>query len=59
MCRNLNYVKHLLTPASMFTGCVSISAFTPLVGIPIGIASSASGLKTCAVTAEINKNIMR
>ena len=59
MCRNLNYVEHLLTSVSVFTGCVSISAFAPLVGIPIGITSSASGLKTCAVTAEINKIIMR
>ena len=34
------------------TGCVSISSFTFLVGILIGIASSATiGLKICAITA--------
>ena len=37
------------------TGCVSISAFASLVGIPIGITSSAIGLKICAITAGIKK----
>ena len=36
-----------------FTGCVSISAFASLFGIPIGILSSVIGLKICAVTAGI------
>ena len=36
-------------------GCVSISASPSLVGIPIGIASSAVRLKVCAVTAGIKK----
>ena len=30
-----------------------ISAFAFLVGIPIGITSSANGLKICVITAEI------
>ena len=37
------------------TGCVSISVFTSLVGIPIGVASSTMGLKICVITAEIKK----
>ena len=35
--------------------CVSISTFAPLIGIPIGILSSAIGLKICAITAGIKK----
>ena len=37
------------------TGCVSISSFASLVNIPIGITSSAVGLKICAITAGIKK----
>ena len=33
----------------------SISAFALLFGIPIGITSSAVGLKICAITAGIKK----
>ena len=49
------YVEHFLILASAVTGCVSISAFTSLLGISIAITSSAIGLKTCAITAEIKK----
>ena len=38
---------------STVTGCVSISDFSSLVGIPVGIASSALGLKVCVITAGI------
>ena len=38
-CTALNYIEHLLILASVVTGCVSISGFASLVGIPIGIAS--------------------
>ena len=34
---------------------VSISAFSSLVAIPVGITSSAIGLKICAITARIEK----
>ena len=37
------------------TGCVSISAFASLVGNPLGITSSAIGLKIYAITAGIKK----
>ena len=39
--RVLNYIEHLLISTSAVTGCVSISAFASLVGIPIVITSLA------------------
>ena len=55
-CNILNNIEQLLVLISDITGLVSISAFAFLVGIPIGIASSAVGLKTCAITYKsINK----
>ena len=41
--------------ASKITGCISISAFASLIGIPIGITSSAIELKILAITAGIKK----
>ena len=49
----LNYIDHLLIVISAITGCVSISSFASLVGVPIGITSSAIGLKIYALTAGI------
>ena len=49
----INYIEHVLILASTITGWVSISAFSSLVDILIGIASSATGLKICAITAAI------
>ena len=49
----MNYIDLLLIAISAITGCVSISAFGALVGIPIGIASSTIGLKICVITAGI------
>ena len=37
------------------TGCVFISAFASLVGIPRGITRSAVGLKICIITRWIKK----
>ena len=51
----MNYIEHFLILGSTVTGRFSISAFTSLVGIPIGITSSAIGLKFCAITAAIKK----
>ena len=42
---SLNHIEHFLILSSTITGCISISAFTFLIGIPIGITSSAIGLK--------------
>ena len=51
----LNYIEHFIILASTITGYVSISAFASLVGILIGITSSAIGLKICAITAGNKK----
>ena len=53
VCTALNYIEHFLILASTITGCVSISAFVSLVGIPIGVTSSAIRIKICAITAGI------
>ena len=50
VCKVLNYIDHSLIVTSTITGCVSISAFSSLVGIPIGIMSYAIGLKICVIT---------
>ena len=55
VCRVLNYVEHSLIVFSAITGCVSISDFTSLVVIPIGITSSAPGLKMSVITVGIKK----
>ena len=39
--------------ASTITGCISISALASSLGIPIGITSSAMGLKICPITSGI------
>ena len=53
--RVLNYIDHLLIAILAINGCVSISAFGSIVGVPIGIASSTIGLKICVITAGIKK----
>ena len=55
VCVTLNYIEHFLTLASAVTGCISLSAFSSLLGILIGITSSAIGLKMCAIAAGIKK----
>ena len=49
----LNYIEHSFIIASPVTGCISTSAFSFLLGISIGILSSAVGI--CAITAAIKK----
>ena len=56
VCTTLNYTEHFLTLASTITGFILISAFASLPGIPIGITSSAIGLKICAELQKF-KNI--
>ena len=55
VCRTLNYIEVFLILGSTIFGCVSISVFASLVGIPIGITSFAIGLKICAITAATTK----
>ena len=45
--RVLNYIKLLLILISTVIGYLSISTFPSLVGVPIGITSSAIGVKIC------------
>ena len=54
-CRYLNYAKHLLILASTVTGYVSISAFTSLVCVPVGITSSLVGISIWGITAGIKQ----
>ena len=55
VCTSRNYFEHFITLASAITGCISISAFPSLIGISMGITSSAIRLKTCSITAGIKK----
>ena len=55
VCTALHYIEHFLILASTITGCVAISAFASLIATPIGITSSAIGLKICGITARIKK----
>ena len=53
VCTTINYIEHFLFLASTITGCVSISVFASLIGIPIRIPNSAIAVKICAITAGI------
>ena len=52
-CGYLNFEVLLILDWTI-TGCVSASAFTSLVAIPVGITSSAVGLNICIITV-VNK----
>ena len=49
MCRVINYFKNFLIFVSVASGCVSISVFASLAGIPVGFVVSAVGLEICAI----------
>ena len=55
ICRVLNYICHSLIAISIITGYVPICAFASLVIIPVGIARSSIGLKTCVIASRIKK----
>ena len=55
-CKYLNYVENLLIIASTVNYWVSISALASLVCVPVGIKSSAAGIKICAIIAVIKKS---
>ena len=55
VCAALNYLKRFFILASTINGCISISTFAFLLGIPIGVTISALGLKIFAIAAGIKK----
>ena len=55
VCTTLNYIEDIIILASIITRCISISAFTSLISVPIGITSSAFGLKIGAMTTGSKK----
>ena len=55
VCKGLNYIEESLILVSAVTGCVSISVFASLTGIPIDMTSSGLGLNICAKTAGTKK----
>ena len=55
VCKDLNYFEYFLIFISAVSDFISVSAFASLVGVPVGIADSAVGLKICAITAGIKK----
>ena len=58
-CTTLSYINCFLILASVVVGCISISAFASLLGIPIGTTSSDIDLKLCAIAAEKCKSIIK
>ena len=52
-CKYLNYFEHFFVLVSTVTGYFSISAFTSLVVISVGVTNSAVGKNICAITAGI------
>ena len=55
VCTTLNYIEHILILASTITGCISISDFAYLIGVSIGITSSAIGSKMCTIAARVKR----
>ena len=55
VCKTLNCFEYFLIFVSAVSACVSISAFVSLVAVPVGITSSAVGIKICAIIAGIRK----
>ena len=53
--RVLDYNEHLFILISTVSGCVFVGAFASLVGITIGITSSAIALKICVISGGIKK----
>ena len=51
--KTINYIEHVLILAFTNIRCTSISNFSSLICIPIGITRSPIGLKMCAIAAGI------
>ena len=59
VCTILNYNEHFLILVPAITGYILISAFISIVGISMGITSSAVELKSFEITAGIKKSIIQ
>ena len=55
VCTTPDYIKHFHILAFAFTAFASVFAFAFLLDIPVGMVSSAVGLKICAIVAGIKK----
>ena len=57
----LDYVEHFLILVSTVSSCVSFSVFASLVAIPVGVTSSAVGIKFVQLLQESKtvKSIMK
>ena len=55
ICTLLNYTRQFLILVYAVTGCISISIFASLLGIPMEIDRSTTRLKVCAITPEVKK----
>ena len=55
----MNHFEHFIVFFSAVSDCVSISAFASLFDFTIGFRSSAVGLKIRAITAGIEKSIIK
>ena len=51
-CRALNYSEYFLTFISVFSQCVSISAFGSLASVPVGKNCSTVKIKICAIRGK-------
>ena len=55
MSKALKYFEHILAYVSAALDFVSILAFASLIGVPVGLGSSAVGIKSFEITAGIKK----
>ena len=53
MCKALSCFEHFRIVGYSVNGCISISAFTLLVTVPVGIKDSKVVFKICAITTRI------
>ena len=53
MCKALKYFEHILAYVSAALDFVSIFAFASLIGVPVGLGSSAVRIKIFEITAEL------
>ena len=51
----LSYAEPFLILTFAVTGCISISAFSSLLGIPLGIMSSTIGLKFVQLLQQLKR----